>query len=52
MKTISNNNRKDNKVNVFGVEVLTISEMNNIRGGDSVPKLRTRDIDIYDTREQ
>jgi hypothetical protein len=52
MKTISNNNRKDNKINVFGVEELTISEMNNIRGGDSTPKLRTRDIDIYDTREQ
>jgi hypothetical protein len=48
MKTISNN-PENTKFN--GIETLSLSEMHNIRGG-SDNKLRTKDIDVYDTREE
>jgi hypothetical protein len=34
-----------------GFEELTVSEMFKIRGGGTDDKSKTKDIDIYDTRE-
>jgi hypothetical protein len=34
-----------------GFEELTVSEMFRIRGGGSDDKTKTKEIDIYDTRE-
>lgn len=50
MKTI-NNNVKNTASTFNGIEILNIFEMLNIRGGDTRDKLKTRDIDVYDTRE-
>jgi hypothetical protein len=35
-----------------GFEELTVSEMFRIRGGGSEEKVKTREIDIYDTKEK
>jgi hypothetical protein len=50
MKTISNNVK--NTTSTFnGIEILNSFEMLNIRGGNTTDKLKIREIDIYDTRE-
>jgi hypothetical protein len=51
MKTISNNNPKNNNAHTNNFEVLNIHEMLNIRGGNTTDKLKSKEIDIYDTRE-
>jgi hypothetical protein len=51
MKTI-NNNVKNTNSTFNGIEILNSFEMLNIRGGNTNNgKLKTREIDIYDTRE-
>jgi len=49
MKTI--NNVKNSARTINGFEVLNNFEMLNIRGGNTPEKLKTKEIDIYDTRE-
>jgi hypothetical protein len=36
----------------LGFEPLTVSEMFKIRGGGSDDKSKTKEVDIYDTREK
>ncbi len=36
---------------VAEVETLTLHEMYRIRGGNADEKIKTKDIDIYDTRD-
>jgi hypothetical protein len=49
MKTFKNSNPVNNTVNKF--EILNTFEMHNIRGGQQPEKLKTKDIDVYDVRE-
>ena len=50
MKTIDNNVKKTNST-FNGIEILNSFEMLNIRGGNTDGKLKTKEIDVYDTRE-
>ena len=50
MKTIDNNVKKTNST-FNGIEILNSFEMLNIRGGNTDDKLKTKEIDVYDTRE-
>jgi len=52
MKTLVSAN--NSIFNLDNIEVLNNSEMLNIRGGnaDSEQKTKTKDEDVYDTREQ
>lgn len=52
MKTLVSTN--NSFINLDNIEVLNSAEMFNIRGGaaGSEEKTRTKDEDVYDTREQ
>ncbi len=51
MKTVKNFNPKNNFISNIGIEILNNFEMFNIRGGETTEKLRTKEMDVYDTRE-
>lgn len=51
MKTEKNFNPKNNFNINIGIEILNNFEMQNIRGGETTEKLRTKEMDVYDTRE-
>lgn len=51
MKTITSSLINDSKLVNNGIETLSMSEMLNIRGGNAPTKIRTKEIDVYDTRE-
>jgi hypothetical protein len=51
MKTDKNFNPKNNFSINIGIEILNNFEMHNIRGGETTEKLRTKEMDVYDTRE-
>jgi hypothetical protein len=51
MKTNKNFNPKNNFSNNSSFEILNNFEMLSIRGGETTEKLRTKEMDVYDTRE-
>ncbi len=51
MKTNKNFNTSNNFSLNIGIEILNNFEMLNIRGGETNEKLRTKEMDVYDTRE-
>ena len=50
MKNIFNN-IEINKSSLKGIEELSITELLKIRGGNSDDKTKTKETDIYDTRD-
>jgi hypothetical protein len=51
MKTTIDNTKKGSNKNNIVFEILNEREMLNIRGGNTTEKLKTKEMDVYDTRE-
>lgn len=51
MATIKFNNLFTTTSTLKSIEVLNVHEMLNIRGGDDREKMKTKEMDVYDTRE-
>ncbi len=52
MKATANNNGSIDFSSIEGLETLSVMEMSAIRGGGSTDKIKTKDIDIYDMKEE
>ncbi len=51
MKTLRSASTKLSIAGINGIEELNYSEMYRIRGGYAEEKTKTKEIDVYDTRE-